>query len=164
MHYYTVLCIYLHHLFSSLAFSHHHLCAFPHKKKTYQRGSFPQDVPSRSSEFAHPDVAIGLTTLAYRYEAMDGLMSRFFGRSPGGVGGWKLKFYTKLKSSLPPRSLNEVYTHPEDVARICPCIIKPFCRVWKSSTHPLEGLFLYYYYISIVMIIIFAYELWSTNG
>ena len=28
-----------------------------------------QDVPSRSSEFAHPDVAIGLTILAYRYEA-----------------------------------------------------------------------------------------------
>eukprot|EP00434_Breviolum_minutum_P001419 symbB.v1.2.001248.t1/scaffold63.1/size477159/19 len=29
-----------------------------------------KDVPSRSSEFAHPDVAIGLTTLAYRYEGL----------------------------------------------------------------------------------------------
>ena len=27
-----------------------------------------KDVPSRSSEFAHPDVLIGLTVLAYRYE------------------------------------------------------------------------------------------------
>lgn len=29
-----------------------------------------QDVPSRSSEFAHPDVIIGLTVLAYRYEGL----------------------------------------------------------------------------------------------
>eukprot|EP01059_Diplonema_ambulator_P000956 TRINITY_DN1073_c1_g4_i1.p1 TRINITY_DN1073_c1_g4~~TRINITY_DN1073_c1_g4_i1.p1 ORF type:complete len:4122 (+),score=1331.11 TRINITY_DN1073_c1_g4_i1:86-12451(+) len=29
-----------------------------------------KDVPSRSSEFAHPDVVIGLTTLAYRYEGL----------------------------------------------------------------------------------------------
>ncbi|CAJ1427871.1 unnamed protein product, partial [Effrenium voratum] len=29
-----------------------------------------KDVPSRSSEFAHPDVAIGLTILAYRYEGL----------------------------------------------------------------------------------------------
>jgi hypothetical protein len=27
-----------------------------------------KDVPSRSSEFAHPDIIIGLTILAYRYE------------------------------------------------------------------------------------------------
>jgi hypothetical protein len=29
-----------------------------------------KDVPSRSSEFSHPDVVIGLTTLAYRYEGL----------------------------------------------------------------------------------------------
>jgi hypothetical protein len=29
-----------------------------------------KDVPSRSSEFAHPDVIIGLTVLAYRYALM----------------------------------------------------------------------------------------------
>lgn len=29
-----------------------------------------KDVPSRSSEFAHPDVIIGLTVLAYRYEGL----------------------------------------------------------------------------------------------
>jgi hypothetical protein len=29
-----------------------------------------KDVPSRSSEFAHPDVLIGLTTLAYRYSGL----------------------------------------------------------------------------------------------
>lgn len=29
-----------------------------------------KDVPSRASEFAHPDVLIGLTVLAYRYEGM----------------------------------------------------------------------------------------------
>ena len=29
-----------------------------------------KDVPSRSSEFAHPDVVIGLTILAYRYEGL----------------------------------------------------------------------------------------------
>ena len=29
-----------------------------------------QDVPSPASEFAHPDVVIGFTILAYRYEGM----------------------------------------------------------------------------------------------
>ena len=29
-----------------------------------------KDVPSASSEFANPDVVIGLTLLAYRYEGM----------------------------------------------------------------------------------------------
>ena len=29
-----------------------------------------KDVPSQSSEFAHPDVIIGLTVLAYRYSGM----------------------------------------------------------------------------------------------
>ena len=29
-----------------------------------------KDVPSQSSEFAHPDVVLGLTVLAYRYEGM----------------------------------------------------------------------------------------------
>jgi hypothetical protein len=35
-----------------------------------------KDVPSRSSEFAHPDIVIGLSILAYRYE---GLRQRDFG-------------------------------------------------------------------------------------
>ena len=29
-----------------------------------------KDVPSQSSEFAHPDVIVGLTVLAYRYSGM----------------------------------------------------------------------------------------------
>jgi hypothetical protein len=29
-----------------------------------------KDVPSAASEFAHPDVIIGLTILAYRYEGL----------------------------------------------------------------------------------------------
>ncbi len=29
-----------------------------------------KDVPSKSSEFAHPDIIIGLTILAYRYTGM----------------------------------------------------------------------------------------------
>ena len=29
-----------------------------------------KDVPSRSSEFAHPDVLIGLTIIAYRYSGL----------------------------------------------------------------------------------------------
>ena len=29
-----------------------------------------KDVPSRASEFSHPDVVIGLTILAYRYEGL----------------------------------------------------------------------------------------------
>ena len=29
-----------------------------------------KDVPSQSSEFAHPDALIGLTILAYRYEGL----------------------------------------------------------------------------------------------
>ena len=29
-----------------------------------------KDVPSRASEFAHPDIIIGLTVLAYRYEGL----------------------------------------------------------------------------------------------
>ncbi|CAK8987707.1 Hypothetical protein SCF082_LOCUS1089 [Durusdinium trenchii] len=39
-----------------------------------------KDVPSRSSEFAHPDVAIGLTILAYRFEASDS-----WGPCPAGL-------------------------------------------------------------------------------
>lgn len=33
-------------------------------------GQVGKDVPSRSSEFAHPDIIIGLTILAYRYTGM----------------------------------------------------------------------------------------------
>ena len=29
-----------------------------------------KDVPSRASEFAHPDIIIGLTVLAFRYEGL----------------------------------------------------------------------------------------------
>ena len=29
-----------------------------------------KDVPSRASEFAHPDILVGLTILAYRYEGL----------------------------------------------------------------------------------------------
>ena len=29
-----------------------------------------KDVPTKASEYAHPDVAIGLTTLAFRYEGL----------------------------------------------------------------------------------------------
>jgi hypothetical protein len=29
-----------------------------------------KDVPSHASEFAHPDITIGLTVLAYRFEGM----------------------------------------------------------------------------------------------
>ena len=29
-----------------------------------------KDVPSPSSEFAHPDIAVGLTILAYRYQVL----------------------------------------------------------------------------------------------
>ena len=35
-----------------------------------------KDVPSRSSEFAHPDVIIGLTILGYRYEGMPFLLTQ----------------------------------------------------------------------------------------
>lgn len=41
-----------------------------------------KDVPSRSSEFAHPDVLIGLTTLAYRYS---GLRSHTVGRHQSDI-------------------------------------------------------------------------------
>ena len=43
-----------------------------------------KDVPSRSSEFSHPDVVIGLTTLAYRYEGSF-LFVFALSRSCGGV-------------------------------------------------------------------------------
>lgn len=53
--------------FSSLALKSSSLFLCP-PKTILPTWELPQDVPSRSSEFAHPDVAIGLTTLAYRYE------------------------------------------------------------------------------------------------
>ena len=36
----------------------------------YQVPFAGKDVPSKASEYAHPDVAIGLTTLAFRYEGL----------------------------------------------------------------------------------------------
>jgi hypothetical protein len=45
----------------------------PHMPRTRGKLSIPfvgKDVPSRSSEFAHPDVIVGLTILAYRYEGL----------------------------------------------------------------------------------------------
>jgi len=45
----------------------------PHMPQSRSKLAIPfvgKDVPSRSSEFAHPDVIIGLTILAYRYEGV----------------------------------------------------------------------------------------------
>ncbi|CAE7709872.1 unnamed protein product, partial [Symbiodinium microadriaticum] len=45
----------------------------PHMPRTRAKLAIPfvgKDVPSKSSEFAHPDVIIGLTILAYRYEGL----------------------------------------------------------------------------------------------
>jgi hypothetical protein len=47
--------------------------ADPRMPRTRAKLAIPfvgKDVPSRSSEFAHPDVIIGLTVLAYRYEGL----------------------------------------------------------------------------------------------
>ena len=44
----------------------------PHMPRSRFKLAVPfvgKDVPSRASEFAHPDIIIGLTVLAYRYEA-----------------------------------------------------------------------------------------------
>ena len=40
----------------------------PQSRKVMAVPFVGKDVPSRASEFAHPDVLIGLTILAYRYE------------------------------------------------------------------------------------------------
>ena len=45
----------------------------PHMPRSRFKLSIPfvgKDVPSRASEFAHPDIIIGLTILAYRYEGL----------------------------------------------------------------------------------------------
>ena len=45
----------------------------PHMPRSRFKLAIPfvgKDVPSRASEFAHPDIIIGLTILAYRYEGM----------------------------------------------------------------------------------------------
>jgi hypothetical protein len=47
--------------------------ADPNMPRTRAKLAIPfvgKDVPSRSSEFAHPDVIIGLSILAYRYEGL----------------------------------------------------------------------------------------------
>jgi hypothetical protein len=49
------------------------LAADPHMPRTRGKLAIPfvgKDVPSRSSEFAHPDVILGLTILGYRYEGL----------------------------------------------------------------------------------------------
>ena len=49
------------------------LAADPHMPRTRAKLGIPfvgKDVPSRSSEFAHPDIIIGLTILGYRYEGL----------------------------------------------------------------------------------------------
>eukprot|EP00966_Prymnesium_polylepis_P182593 4230393-Prymnesium_polylepis.1 len=45
----------------------------PHMPRSRFKLAIPfvgKDVPSRASEFAHPDIIIGLTILAYRYEGL----------------------------------------------------------------------------------------------
>ena len=45
----------------------------PHMPRSRFKLAIPfvgKDVPSRASEFAHPDIIIGLTVLAYRYEGL----------------------------------------------------------------------------------------------
>jgi hypothetical protein len=49
------------------------IAADPHMPRTRGKLAIPfvgKDVPSRSSEFAHPDVILGLTILGYRYEGL----------------------------------------------------------------------------------------------
>jgi len=49
------------------------LAADPHVPRSRLKLAVPfvgKDVPSKSSEFAHPDVIIGLTILAYRYSGL----------------------------------------------------------------------------------------------
>jgi len=49
------------------------VAADPHMPRTRAKLGIPfvgKDVPSRSSEFAHPDIIIGLTILGYRYEGL----------------------------------------------------------------------------------------------
>lgn len=49
------------------------LLADPHVPRSRLKLGVPfvgKDVPSKSSEFAHPDVIIGLTVLAYRYTGL----------------------------------------------------------------------------------------------
>ncbi|CAD2213894.1 Protein of unknown function (DUF3645), putative [Angomonas deanei] len=66
----------------------------PFSRKVMSVPFVAKDVPSRSSEFAHPDVVIGLSILAYRYEGlrlgdMSGLLTQLkqdFARQAGPKG------------------------------------------------------------------------------
>lgn len=51
-----------------------------------------KDVPSRSSEFAHPDIIIGLTVLAYRYEGEFETAKTFFTSLDVSTNGENKKF------------------------------------------------------------------------
>ena len=55
-----------------------------------------KDVPSRSSEFAHPDIVLGLTVLAYRYEGLrytdfDQIVAQMRSRLEKDVGPYHLR-------------------------------------------------------------------------
>ncbi|CAK9023700.1 unnamed protein product [Durusdinium trenchii] len=61
-----------------------------------------KDVPSQSSEFAHPDIVLGLTSFAYRYEGLrrsdfDEVMSALADRLENEGGGSQLERPTALR-------------------------------------------------------------------
>lgn len=75
----------------------------PHMPQTRAKLAIPfvgKDVPSKSSEFAHPDVIIGLTILSYRYEGLrwtdfEDIISNLRSTMTKEIGPFKLR-----KSSL----------------------------------------------------------------
>jgi len=75
----------------------------PHMPQTRAKLAIPfvgKDVPSKSSEFAHPDVIVGLTILSYRYEGLrwtdfEDIISNLRSTMTKEIGPFKLR-----KSSL----------------------------------------------------------------
>ena len=75
----------------------------PHMPQTRVKLAIPfvgKDVPSKSSEFAHPDVIVGLTILSYRYEGLrwtdfEDIISNLRSTMTKEIGPFKLR-----KSSL----------------------------------------------------------------
>lgn len=73
--------------------------ADPHMPRTRVKLAIPfigKDVPSRSSEFAHPDIILGLTILAYRYEGLrwadfEELIGNLRSSLIKELGPWKLR-------------------------------------------------------------------------
>ena len=70
-----------------------------------------KDVPSRASEFSHPDIVIGFTILAYRYASSHHLFSSRTWASSSGVKSLTILKVLRISSGVFPLIIDATAAH-----------------------------------------------------